>query len=618
VAECLLAKGACIEASDNAGRTPLHYAVGAGKNRAPDAGHIEVVQLFIDNGAKTNTKDKWGWTPLHYAVRMANKAMVELLVNGGADLSIADKRGRTAFSLAQRCLSVVRYIEDSRISDVYRERISDLPNSYSEIADLLSKGGLFYYVATGGKDSDPGTLGHPFRTLGAAINVAEPGDTIFVRGGVYSCSSTIHIYKSGEQGKLIRLRAYQGEIPVFDFSATRGHGFLFKGGFWHLKGLSVANAEMHGIQLDTENAHHNVIEQVRSYGNGDTGINLARGAAHNLILNCDSYRNFDPETDGENADGFGAKISLGEGNVIIGCRAWNNSDDGYDFWEAGTTVWAEKCYAWRNGENLWDHPCFTGNANGFKLGQMEGAHMLIRCVAWDHPMRGFDLNGNSTGVTLYNCTTFRNNINFAFRFSKGNIEKNVLRNNLSYKGLIQIRPEVDDQFNSWNTPPSIEITEKDFLSLDDSTITGPRNPDGSLPENDFLKLAPGSCAIDRGINVNMPFAGKAPDLGAFKYQPLEAKQSGIKWLHQAIRDHDIEKIQSLLSEEAGVNEKDWLGYAPLHWACYFGYPDVVELLLNSGADSNLKSDTGRTPLEIAKAMEYTELVELLSKHGAKE
>ena len=74
----------------------------------------------------------------------------------------------------------------------------------------------------------------------------------------------------------------------------------------------------------------------------------------------------------------------------------------------------------------------------------------------------------------------------------------------------------------------------------------------------------------------------------------------------------------LLSEEVDVNEKDWLGYAPLHWACYFGYPDLVELLVTKGANTNLISDTGRTPLEIVTEMDYENIAELLKKHRAKE
>jgi ankyrin repeat protein len=600
IVEFLLTKGARIDPKDNAGRTPLHYAA--------SAGHTDVAQIILDKGASINAVDKEDWTPLHYATRMRNKAIVELLVKRGADLNATNERGHTALSLIQRMRSQIRGLPTE----------SEMADLYSEIATFLRKDEEVYYVATGGKDSNPGTLQRPFKTFSVAIEVAEPDDTILVREGTYHCSSTIHIDKSGEQGKPIRVRAYCGESPVFDFSAAKGDGFLVTGAYWHIKRLTVTGAECMGIKLETKGAHHNILEQIIAYANGLQGMCLLNGPARNLVLNCDSYRNFDPETNGENADGFAAGRSLSKGNVFIGCRAWNNSDDGFDFWYAGSSVRVEKCYAYRNGENLWVHPCFTGNANGFKLGQMEGAHLLIRCVAWDHPMRGFDLNGNSTGVTLYNCTAFRNNINFAFMFSKGNIEKNILRSNLSYKGLIKVRPEVDDRFNSWNTPPGTEISEQDFLGLDDSTFTSSRNPDGSLPENDFLRLTTGSDAIDAGTDVGLAFVGRAPDLGAFEYDTAAGGQSYVKMLHQVVRDHDLQKIRKMLTEGGDVNEKDWLGYAPLHWACYFGYPDLVELLVTKGANTNLISDTGRTPLEVATEMDYENIAELLRRHGAKE
>ncbi|MGB2809968.1 MAG: hypothetical protein WBC22_19675 [Sedimentisphaerales bacterium] len=41
-------------------------------------------------------------------------------------------------------------------------------------------------------------------------------------------------------------------------------------------------------------------------------------------------------------------------------------------------------------------------------------------------------------------------------------------------------------------------------------MTAPRNPDGSIPENDFLKLSPNSKAIDKGVDVNMPYEGYTP------------------------------------------------------------------------------------------------------------
>jgi hypothetical protein len=47
-------------------------------------------------------------------------------------------------------------------------------------------------------------------------------------------------------------------------------------------------------------------------------------------------------------------------------------------------------------------------------------------------------------------------------------------------------------------------------------LVKPRKPNGDLPDVPFLHLAPGSDAIDRGVDVGRPFKGQAPDLGAFE------------------------------------------------------------------------------------------------------
>mgnify|MGYP003536179966 FL=1 len=91
--------------------------------------------------------------------------------------------------------------------------------------------------------------------------------------------------------------------------------------------------------------------------------------------------------------------------------------------------------------------------------------------------------------------------------------------------------------NTWNL--KIDLTENDFMSVDDPSMTvtgqdlsklpgilGPRKADGSLPDVDFLKLKEGSQAIDKGENIGLPFAGKAPDLGAYEYgMPVSSSSS---------------------------------------------------------------------------------------------
>ena len=245
----------------------------------------------------------------------------------------------------------------------------------------------------------------------------------------------------------------------------------------------------------------------------------------------------------------------------------------------------------------------------------------MNCVTWGHSYTGFSGNGNTEGVVLRNCTAWSNGTNYAFNWREHSEEgrKNcVFINSVSYGGRRPeaIHNEARSEKNSWDAEPGTTLTDDDFLSLDDSKMSAPRNPDGSIPYSNFLRLAPGSAAIDAGTDVNMPYLGKAPDLGAFEYDPNENAENYVKMLHQYVRDHDVDKINELLDAGRDINAKDWLGYTPLHWAVYFGYPDLIELLVSKGADPDIQSDTGRYALEIARAMAYPELEALLSKLGA--
>jgi len=609
-----------VDAEDNAGRTAMHYLSGAniyaagGKRANMPTDDLEyMMSILLDQGADINAQDHIGWTPLHYTTRLCSiyKPLVELLLRRGANTTLVDKRGQIPLALIQEM------IYGMRAHPALPQRIT----AYESTADLLRLYTDVYHVSTSGKTSNPGTKENPLNSIEMAIMMAGPGDTIYIHGGTYLLGDTIHLSKSGSTQKRITLKAYPDEYPILDFSASKGVGISIESSYWRLHGLTITNASLVGIRVEGQQAHHNIIERCVFTANQGSGAGVIDNAASNLFVNCDAYRQFDPQSGGGNADGIYVARSVGSGNVVVGCRSWNNSDDGFDMWEAGKSVRLERCYSWRNGENIWNFPLFAGDRNGFKLGGGMGRHILINCVTWGHSHRGFDLNGNPEGVILHNCTGWNNDFNYYFMTNfltnRGGEAGNVLRNNLSYGGRA-IVGRSDSQSNSWDTEVGITITKDDFLSLDDSVMTVPRNPDGSIPQNNFLKLAPTSKAIDAGTDVNMPYIGKAPDLGAFEYDPNANADNYVKMLHQYVRDHDIEKINEMLEASTQINEKDRLGYAPLHWACYFGYADLVTLLIDKGADPNLISDTGRTCLEIATAMDFQEIAELLKNHGAEE
>jgi hypothetical protein len=76
-----------------------------------------------------------------------------------------------------------------------------------------------YYVATGGSDSNPGTLQRPFRTIQHGLDVAtQPGDVVRVRRGTYDEGITFPA--SGAPGRPIVLESYSGERPAI--SGDRG------------------------------------------------------------------------------------------------------------------------------------------------------------------------------------------------------------------------------------------------------------------------------------------------------------------------------------------------------------------------------------------------------------
>src|SRR5712671_3359419 len=69
-----------------------------------------------------------------------------------------------------------------------------------------------YFVATNGSDSNKGTnIAAPFATLGKAAGLANPGDLIYLRGGIYAQTGTISLSRNGAPGQPIRVRPYPGE-----------------------------------------------------------------------------------------------------------------------------------------------------------------------------------------------------------------------------------------------------------------------------------------------------------------------------------------------------------------------------------------------------------------------
>ena len=402
------------------------------------------------------------------------------------------------------------------------------------------------FVSPSGQDQAAGTQTAPLQTPQAAVAKAQPGDIIFLRGGTYPLDNTIQLTNSGTREGAITLAAFANEKPVLNFSAWQpadekiralARGIFLTGNFWHLQGLEITGAPDNGIKVE---GSHNVIENCVLHHNGDTGVQVGLAkksvndgskAATNLVLNCDSFRNFDPRTKGENADGFACKLFPGAGNKFIGCRAWENADDGWDLFMATFSVTIERCWTWHNGDSsLFVSPTnkYNGDGNGFKLGGQNrpASHLVRNCLAFDNSRgNGFEDNNNDAPITVQNCTAWDNRTNFEFKKHAHILQNCVAFDPVQARQDAKLEAMVVSDHNSWAPDPKkpakfiSTATRGDFLALEVALAAAPRGADGQLPENNFARLKPGSALIDKGVDVGIPFTGAAPDLGAFEFKP---------------------------------------------------------------------------------------------------
>jgi hypothetical protein len=150
-------------------------------------------------------------------------------------------------------------------------------------------GGKTYYVAPGGSDSAAGTMAAPFRTMEKAANVANGGDVVYLRDGVYPPEN---FNAEGGAGSPVVFMAAPGEHPILDgagmnLDTSDSVLQLFNPLHVVVAGLEIRNSGGRGVQIiDGEDVviRDCTIHDVQIKALGLNGNNLV--AESNVIYNA--------------------------------------------------------------------------------------------------------------------------------------------------------------------------------------------------------------------------------------------------------------------------------------------------------------------------------------------
>lgn len=416
------------------------------------------------------------------------------------------------------------------------------------------------YVAPQGDDAAAGTIDAPLATLPAAYRLTEGGDTVCFRGGTYNVTDSqvmkingvyafvFALEKAGTAEHRTCYMGYPGERPVFDFSALMLDGkhrfaaFYLGADYVHLRNFDIVGVPVR-IKGHTQSecvsarrGSHCIVEDIAMHDGMAIGYYQKRGS-HNLVVDCDAYNNYDDYSEGPyggNVDGFGCHVfdTFEVGNVFRRCRAWRNSDDGFDLISCAAPVEIDHCMAFYNGYCPSSNPADTvnfvsaGDGNGFKAGgwgmnkrktkcpDVCPSHYIHHSLAYRNKAHGFYANHHLAGNTWENNSSCGNRSNYNMLNRKNTFEAidvpgydHSLANNVSWTftdaslggHLINIDPDRVTLTNNSFAPSvsSVEVTAEMFVSTSVSLLFTRRLPDGRLPSIDFLRGKAGTILEER-------------------------------------------------------------------------------------------------------------------------
>lgn len=408
-----------------------------------------------------------------------------------------------------------------------------------------------YYVEKSGDDARPGTRMQPFKTIGKAASVMEPGDVCIISRGLYR--ETIRPVKSGKAGAPLVFRPAPGEMvsisgeddPVGDLSGRQAREWgLDAGGLTHIElrgfnlvscGINLTGAMMcrvddchlwwtrsragltNGAAAILIGGQDNEVANSSIIGGTRHGVALLEGGMNNCIVNCllRGSRQAGGRAAGILAHGIApvirnVSVMDYEGGALVCSNVQNARIENNDLHHAGwgaTNVSLVLLAGDGRGTVLagnWIHDNASVSGNGIRLEGPVENYVLRQNVLWGHAGVAVLMTPPSRYNFVFNntCALSGFGIEAVGRGGGDDYTETRVINNI-FSGPVWP--------SAGGMPPARLVWKSNF------TGTKPGFVDES---NRNFTLASGSPCIDAGQEepeFTDDFTGKLPDMGAYEF-----------------------------------------------------------------------------------------------------
>jgi parallel beta-helix repeat protein len=368
-----------------------------------------------------------------------------------------------------------------------------------------------YYAATTGSDSNPGTLSQPFRTIRNGAKLLKPGDTLYVRNGVYTESLDDVIPGGLSWQQPVTISAYPGERPTI--RPVSGHvivlycdyvhhvvidGFILDGSNTTpgANGLKLASDPTCGV------AHHIRLQNSEIKNTPNSGIFVGGHPYPGFLSDagcCNEFINLDIHDNAVGMDDQGYYIQSGR-NLIERNRVYRNSCCGIYIFRSDSSTPHDNIV--RDNE-VFDNGLTSPSGGGVGILVQGERDQVYNNIVYGNRLGGIYVFGDGRDIKVMNNTVYNNQgpgVIIDATTSNTSVKNNILYQNA---GVIQ------------NQGSGTIISNN--LTLDPLFVN-------TATKNFSLKA--GSPAIDKGMPLSEVFddfaglarpQGPAYDIGAFEY-----------------------------------------------------------------------------------------------------